>query len=139
MPQKQRETPTDAFFERLLSQQHPHTPGRDSSVCQAQLLCGRWLTLRRLCLGLSCEGLAEKTGLAAEALAFVEQGLADAALVPDARIACLCRMLSASYHDDAWVAMVLVIALGRVQAPSERVIRRVAADLDDERRVPKRM
>jgi transcriptional regulator with XRE-family HTH domain len=129
MPQKDYKAPAGAFFDRLLSRQDPRSPVCDAGIRQGQLLCGRWLALRRLRLGLTLEALAEKTGLPLEALLFVELGLADEPLALG-ETACLSRLLSGPYGDDAWVAMVMAIALGRIQAPSDRIMRRVVADLE---------
>ncbi|HEX5691894.1 MAG TPA: hypothetical protein VFX76_17885 [Roseiflexaceae bacterium] len=129
MNHKNHQTPADAFFDRLLSRSDPHAPPRDERLAQAQVLCGRWLALRRMRLGVSLETLAEHTGWLEETLLFVEVGLAghdEAVPVSD----CLVRLLAGPFGDDAWVAMVLAIALGRVCTPSDQVMRRVAADLD---------
>ena len=130
MPRNRHDLPMEAFFELLLNQQHPREPVYDCGARQARLLCGRWLMLRRVRLGLSCETLARQAGFEPQSLAVIELGLADAALAPDPPVGCLCRALAGAFHDDAWVAAVLAIALGRVQAPSARIMRRVAADLE---------
>ena len=129
MPLNHHDMPSEAFFELLLNQQRPREPAYDCNACQARLLCGRWLMLRRIRLGLTCEALARQARLDPQSLAVIELGLADAALAPGSSAGCLCRALAGDLHDDAWIAVVLTIALGCVAAPNARIMRRVAADL----------
>ena len=129
MNRKNHQAPADAFFDRLIRRSDPHAASRDERSCQAQLLCGRWLALRRTRLGMPLETLAERAGWPQETLLFVEVGLTEPEqAAPGSE--CLVRLLAGPFGDDAWVAMVLAIALGKVRRPHGRVMRRVAADLD---------
>jgi hypothetical protein len=129
MTRKNHQVPADAFFERLLDWSDPHAEARDDHLCQARLLCGRWLALRRLRLGIPLEILAERAGWPQQTLLFVELGLAEQAHALPAD-ECLVCQLAGPFGDHAWIAMVLAIALGRVCQPSDRIMRRIAADLD---------
>jgi transcriptional regulator with XRE-family HTH domain len=129
MTGKDHQASLDAFFEQLLDRSDPHGGALDGRVRQAQVLCGRWLALRRLRLGMSLESLAERAAWPEQALLFVELGLSDQARdLPTAEP--LIRQLAGQFSDDAWIAMVLAIALGRHQRPSDLILRRVAADLE---------
>jgi transcriptional regulator with XRE-family HTH domain len=129
MPQKDHKPQTDAFFDRLLGCQNPRAEALDDGLRQAQLLCGRWIALRRARRGLTLEALADQTGLSLEALWFLEAGLADESFDPNGA-ACLTRQLSGPYGDDAWIGMLVAIAAGDIGRPNDRIMLRVVADLD---------
>ena len=120
----------NAFFDRLILRQSPHAPSPELYRRQAQVMCGRWLALRRLDLGLNLAHLAEAVGLMSEAILFVETGLADAALGTTPTWQSYSQALAGRYGDLARVHTIVMIALGRVASPSERVMMRVLLDLN---------
>jgi hypothetical protein len=118
-----------AFFDRLLDQQASQASAGDLYLQQMQILCGRWLALRRLSLGLPLDRLAEAARIAPQSILFVETGLAYQDLEPDADWDRYAYLLS-TLRDRIWVKRVLAIALGRTKTPSERMMIRVMADLN---------
>lgn len=124
--------PTGAFtatLDRWLDQAAAGVMEVAPAMRRARRLCGRWLALRRLCLGLSDAAMVEGTGVNAQTLRWLELGLADATLVADEVWEPLCRTLAGGTVDVDWVAAVIDTALGRRDAHVEPVIERVTIEL----------
>lgn len=121
-------TPEDSYFERLLDQIHPRQSAEELSRRQAQVLCGRWLALRRLRAGLASDTLAAAAGLAAEDLMFLETGLADPELIAAPERQRLAELLGGSADERAPVADIVAAALGEA-SPDSPIVAWVRRDM----------
>ena len=106
-------------------------PCADNAAGPARVLCGRWLLLRRIELGLTYAQLAAHVGLAPELQLLVETGLADETLVCSGARACLVAAL-ATHGDCDWVARVLWAALSTEGASDACLLVRVSAELAEQ-------
>lgn len=123
---------TSAFasaLRRLLDQTTLDQSADGPALRQARRLCGRWLVVRRLAIGLDAAVAAERMGVGAEALHLLELGLVDERMLPEQARDLLITSLAGVQHDEDWVAVVIDSALGRRDARAQPIITRVQADL----------
>jgi hypothetical protein len=118
-----------SIFHKLLDQVDPHRQSTTITTRRARRLCGRWLALHRLHLGLTNAMIAECTGVDAQTLLLLESGLADKTYISDEAWNRLCLARAGKQHNVDWVTQVVSIALGRSSVNTERILERVAADL----------
>lgn len=102
-----------AFLERLLERTNPHAVDSPTRL-QAQLLGGRWLTLRRLHAGVCLETLALRSGIASDTLVLLEAGVASRDMATHSAWLALAHVLSDAYREPSKVALALSLALGRL-------------------------
>jgi hypothetical protein len=119
-----------AAFDALLEQADPQAAAPISAEMRAnRRLCGRWLAVQRLRLGLSSAVVAERAGMDAPTLRLVETGLADKTQLSAAMCECLSRVLAGAMHDAAWVRDLLAVAVGRATEREAPVLQRILAEL----------
>jgi hypothetical protein len=128
MSQSSADDPKEAFLRRLIGQLDPQIPARDRAARQEQILCGRWLAVRRLRRGLTALAIAQATGLPEQALLFLETGLGDAELIPSQTRRALIGLLANDQADAPRVELIVSIALGIV-IPDVPTLESIAADL----------
>lgn len=119
-----------AFFERLLDLQAQRPSAEEWDRQQVQIVCGRWLALRRLHLGLSIDQLAEAAQIASRSILFVETGLADRGLEWEAGWERYVSILSTPPQDRRKIEQVLASALGCTPVPDKRVVELVLAEIN---------
>lgn len=118
----------DSFFQRLVRQIDPRRAGRDVQVQQAQVLCGRWLAVRRLQQGLTIDQLSEQSHVSAEHIVFLETGLAGVDVIAVSSVGGLIDALARS-GDAERVARIVWLALAHVPLDPE-TLAGVQHDLD---------
>jgi DNA-directed RNA polymerase specialized sigma24 family protein len=126
--------PPAAAFDALLDQADPQ--GDVPVVAETRAnrrLCGRWLAVQRLRLGMSSEVVAERAAMHEPTLLLLESGLATETQVPDSTREQLSSSLAGTEHDQGWVLDVVSIALGRSNAREAHVLQQIAADLHSPR------
>jgi hypothetical protein len=124
-----RQAPT-AAFDALLDRADPQADAPISAEARAnRRLCGRWLAVQRLRLGISSGVVAERAGVDESTLHLLESGLADETQVPDSSREQISYLLTGAEHDQGWVLDVLSIALGCAHVREAQVLQQVAADL----------
>jgi len=123
-----RQTPT-AAFDALLDQADPQAIAPISAEArESRRLCGRWLAMQRLRLGVVSQ-VIERAGMDAPTLHLIESGLADVLQVPESIVEQFSALLADAEHDQGWVRYLLLIAVGRSQGHEEQILQRVVADL----------
>lgn len=90
-------------FERLLDEDNPQDQLLAFEMRQARRLCGRWLALRRLCLGLTNKLAMLHTGLDEQTLLLLEAGLADPSHISEATRIQLSQVFAPTPADEGWV------------------------------------
>jgi hypothetical protein len=101
-----------------------------TAAFQNRRLFGRWLTMRRLCCGVTAETIADQTGVDASLLRLLELGLAtNMGSEVEERWARLALMLADAHHDADLVMAVLCGAIGRNMTIDDRMLDRVVNDL----------
>lgn len=110
---------------RWMAQNDPTGPALSPATRQARRLCGRWVALRRLMVGLSSETIARDADVSAETLLLLETGLADASMARDDAWIRLFHLLAAHHNDVDWVAVVIDAAIGRRDACDARILAEV--------------
>lgn len=123
-----RQAPT-AMFDALLDQSDPRGQSRiDAAARSARRLCGRWLALARLRLGLPSAVLAEVANVDEKMLHMLEAGLVDEGLLPESARGQIVALLVGAVSDPALASQILAIAVGQA-LPSEDVLRKVEVEL----------
>lgn len=123
-----RRAPT-AMFDALLDQADPRGQSPlDAAARAARRLCGRWLTLARVRLGLPSTMLAEVADVDESTLHMLESGLVDEGLLPESARGQIATLLAGAISDPGLATQILAIAVGRA-LPSEGVLRKVGAEL----------
>lgn len=122
--------PPAAFMKQLMALVDPHQATPNEALRRAQCACGRWIGLRRLHLDLSSDILARMAGITPDDILLIESGLAAPQLIPAVARQHLSVRLAPSRADMAWVADVIAIALGQVEALNEPTLDRVFDDLE---------
>src|SRR5262245_25046006 len=99
---------------------------------EERLLCGRWLALRRLRLGLGCCWLAECLGVQAGELQLTEAGVAPTTLLTPKQRYCLAKQLTPDDpgNERTWVARVVAVALGNPIGQRGELLVKVRADIE---------
>lgn len=101
---------------RYLDQVGPPETASAPATREARRLCGRWVALRRLQIGLGSAQVAEQAGVDPRALSLLELGLADATMADDAAWERLCHALAEGHGDTDWAAAIVETAIGRRDA-----------------------
>lgn len=120
-----------AFLNRLVEQINPHTrpQSQNQTLSKAQIMCGRWLTLRRVRVGLSLQQLASMVQVPAESLQLLETGSADDTMISSEVSQNLVMKLAPNREDQHLAAEVVALALGKPDALSVEIIGQVLDDL----------
>jgi hypothetical protein len=101
-----------------------------TATFQNRRLFGRWLTMRRLCCGVTAEMIADRTGMDAGLLRLLELGLAtNMGSEAEEQWARLALMLTDAHHDTDLVMAILHGAIGRDLTTDDRMLDRVVNDL----------
>src|SRR5262245_39898369 len=119
----------EAFLNSLLDYVDPHQPPRDEQLLTAQRLCGRWLALRRLRIGLASEQLARIGNVPVETIQILEAGIATPDHVSSVARQHLSRVLAPSRADFTFMEEVICLALGSADSWSPSVMDQVIEDL----------
>lgn len=119
-----------AFLNRLVEQVNPHAhPLPNWTLHEAQIMCGRWLTLRRVRVGLSLQLLASMVQVPAESLQLLETGAANESMISAEVSQNLMMRLAPKREDQYLVAEAIALALGKPEALSVEIIGQVLDDL----------
>jgi DNA-directed RNA polymerase specialized sigma24 family protein len=102
-----------AAFEGLLEQNHQSAQEIDDASRQERRLCGRWLVLHRMRLGLTNKDMIERTGIDEQTLLLLESGTANETLLTPIAQERLCAALISEQHNVTKIMEVVKIALGR--------------------------
>ena len=92
--------------------------------------CARWLTWRRMRLGLTCELMACYLCVPRRTLLLLEFGALDATTVHPSIYSHLSYILAGVDESPSWVAAILDAALGNVATLPEIIVRQILTDLD---------
>ncbi len=119
-----------AAFDALLDRADPQAGAPVSAEMRAnRRLCGRWLAVQRLRLGLSSAVVAERAGMDEPTLRLVESGLADETQLPAAMRERLSRVLAGAAYAAGWVRDLLAVAVGHACECEASVLQRILSEL----------
>jgi len=120
------------FMNQLLVQVDPHRrlPAPNEASRSAQIICSRWLALRRLRVLLAIQQLAAMTHLSVEIISLLESGLANAAMLSNDARRLLATYLAPAREDIKLTADIIALALGQDEARIDLIMARVIADLE---------
>lgn len=110
---------------RWMALNDPTGSALSPAMRQARRLCGRWVALRRLLVGLRSETVACEAGVSAETLLLLETGLADAGMAREDAWIRLFHLLAAHHNDVDWVAVVVETAIGLRDACDAHILAEV--------------
>lgn len=114
-----------AVISQWMIQNDPTSSTLSAAMRQARRLCGHWVALRRLILGLSGEVIERESAVNAMTLLLLETGLANEGMASDEAWNRLFHMLAIHHHDVDWVAAVIEVAIGRRSTISEQMVAEV--------------
>jgi hypothetical protein len=123
--------PPAAFMTQLMALVDPHQTTPNEALRRAQGACGRWIGLRRLHLDLSSSTLAGMANITRDDILLIESGLAAPQIISAAARQQLSVLLAPNRTEKAWVADVIAIALGQVEALNELTLNRVFDELEE--------
>lgn len=119
-----------AFLNRLVEQINPHMqPSPNQTLRKAQIMCGRWLTLRRVRVGVSLQQLASMVQVPAETLQLLETGSADESMISPEACQNLVMKLAPKREEQHLTAEVIALALSKPEALSVEIVGQVLDDL----------
>lgn len=118
-----------SFFSRLIERIDPHRPALTPELQHARLMCGRWLAVRRMQLGITAQQLAQQCGVAEERLLFLETGLATFADFSEPARQQLTAALASEPQQQAYMCSILIQALDEREVQPQ-LVRAVQAELE---------